>query len=199
MIQNSQINRLTPWGEKFWAFNIDISPCHLEKKIAAQIAFALWNEVGCVRHDPGIFAQLRTSFASQFNNTAIVLKYSLVPHQSQPFWLSSKGSWNVFQNVLKSNCLISARLRKICYVAQNCKLNKWNVNIDLKQVFNKTKKKTRWHQFGPKQWVGRIVCVCIVRTPKDASYSFSLTSKQLAFMHLKYFHASNLFCFSLPP
>lgn len=74
--------------------------------------------------DPGIVAQLRPSFASQLNNTDVVLKYSIVPNWSQPFWLCSKGLWNVFQNVLKSNCLISARLRKIYYVAQNYKPNK---------------------------------------------------------------------------
>lgn len=74
--------------------------------------------------NPGTFSQFRLSLASQFNNTAIVLKYSIVLTQSQPLWLFSKGLWNVFQNVVKSDCLISATLRKIYYVAQNYKPNK---------------------------------------------------------------------------
>lgn len=107
-----------------WPFSPAFSPRSQGRKTAAQIDLAIWSEA---RHR-GCRTQVHftawAGLAWQVNNTVIVLRYSVVPTGSQPLWLSSRGFWNVFQNVLKSDCLISARLRKIYYVAQNSKPNK---------------------------------------------------------------------------
>lgn len=136
IIQNSHINKTSQWGEgvvgNSLAFPTDIFTMlsRGENSSSDSVSPLEWSQMSRVQN-PDIFSQLRPRLASQFNNTAIVLKYRIVPTRSQPLWLFSKGLWNVFQNVLKSDCLISARLRKIYIVAPNYKPNKWNVNVDL--------------------------------------------------------------------
>lgn len=47
-IQISWINTLNQWGKYLWPWPLTFSPCSLGKKIAAQIAFALWSEARCI-------------------------------------------------------------------------------------------------------------------------------------------------------